>query len=416
MRRSLQKDWMFFRFALYGFLKNLRFYDPFILLIFRGSGLSFLEIGWLYTIRELTTNVFELPTGVFADAFGRRKSMVMAFTFYIISFGIFYAFGGFYLYAVAMVCFAFGEAFRSGTHKALILEHLKRNGMEAQKVAYYGRTRAFSQLGSALNALIAAALVFFSGQYRYMFLAAILPYALNLINLYTYPKALDGALTKVQRGTLVRHVHATFRAFVAIFKEPYAMRAILNSAGFTSFFKATKDYLQPILQTFALSLPFFVAFSDDKRTAIMVGVVFFLLYLTSSYSSRSAAAFARRFASVSQALNVTFLIGAGCLLVAGWANWQNLSLLSIFVFLGLHVLHNLRRPMNVANISDQIEHKVMASGLSIESQTATLLIALLAPVLGVLADQFGISVALASLGVLMALLALFSRVKDRAEI
>ena len=63
-----------------------------------------------------------------------------------------------------MILFAFGEAFRTGTHKALILEYLKLNDMQHLKVEYYGRTRSASQLGSALNALIAAALVFYSGQ------------------------------------------------------------------------------------------------------------------------------------------------------------------------------------------------------------------------------------------------------------
>ena len=169
------KDRMFPRFALYGFLKNLRFFDPFIILIFREAGLTFLQIGLLYAIRDVATNILEIPTGIFADAFGRRKSMLMAFGAYIISFLIFYEFTGFSIYALAMVLFAFGEAFRSGTHKALILEHLTLNNMGHLKVEYYGRTRAFSQFGSSINALIAATLVFYRGDYRTMFLAATIP-------------------------------------------------------------------------------------------------------------------------------------------------------------------------------------------------------------------------------------------------
>jgi len=170
------KDRMYPRFALYGFLKNLRFFDPFIILIFREVGLSYLQIGLLYAIRDVATNILEIPTGLFADAFGRRKSMLMAFGAYIVSFLIFYAFNEFGLYALAMILFAFGEAFRSGTHKALILEHLTLNDMQHLKVEFYGRTRAASQFGSSINAIIAAALVFYSGDYRTMFLAATIPY------------------------------------------------------------------------------------------------------------------------------------------------------------------------------------------------------------------------------------------------
>jgi len=42
---NLKNDKLFPRFSAYGFLKNLRFFDPFIILIFREAGLSFLDIG-----------------------------------------------------------------------------------------------------------------------------------------------------------------------------------------------------------------------------------------------------------------------------------------------------------------------------------------------------------------------------------
>ena len=76
---QITRDSMFYRFSLYGFLKNLRFFDPFILLIFRSYGLSFLQIGILYSVRDIATNLLELPTGLLADSFGRRRAMVSAF-------------------------------------------------------------------------------------------------------------------------------------------------------------------------------------------------------------------------------------------------------------------------------------------------------------------------------------------------
>jgi MFS family permease len=413
----IKKDSMFYRFALYGFLKNLRFFDPFIILFFRDGGLSFLQIGSLYSIRDLVTNLFEVPTGIFADAFGRRVSMIMAFLAYICSFVIFYSVSSFYLYAVAMVFFAFGEAFRSGTHKALILEYLEMNQMGNLKVAYYGRTRAASQLGSAVNSLIAAALVFYSGSYRIMFLASTIPYALDLVNLMTYPRALDGELVQLRdlesREAIFARVKATLKTFLAIFADRNATQAVLNSASFSAFFKATKDYLQPILNTFAFSLPLFVALEDTKRSAVTVGAVYFVIYLMTSYASRSAAQFSKRFKSVAQAINLTFLAGASSLLFAGMASWQNLTLLSILVFLGLYILQNLRKPMTVALISDQISNKVMASGLSAESQLTTIIMVALAPALGALADHFGVGAALAILGVGMALLSLLTKVKEK---
>ena len=189
---AYKKDKQFYRFALYGFLKNLRFFEPFLILFFRERGFSFLEIGALFSIREIATNILEIPTGVIADIYGRRKSMVFSMLSYIFSFLIFYFFPRFFIYAIAMVLFAMGEAFRTGTHKAMILEYLRINNMLDKKVEYYGGTRSWSQLGSAFNSLIAAALVFYSGSYKVVFIAAIIPYIANLVNLATYPKYLEG--------------------------------------------------------------------------------------------------------------------------------------------------------------------------------------------------------------------------------
>jgi MFS family permease len=403
---------MFPRFALYGFLKNLRFFDPFIVLIFLEAGLSYLQIGLLYSIRDVATNILEIPTGVFADAFGRRKSMLMAFGAYIISFLIFYAFTGFPIYALAMILFAFGEAFRSGTHKALILEHLNLNNMRHLKVEYYGRTRAFSQFGSSINALIAAGLVFTSGDYRTMFLAATIPYVLDFINLASYPRELDGEQTEFSRDTVSSQIRATLGTFGSMFTDRRALRAILNSSGFSGLFKASKDYLQPILESFALALPIFLLMEDKRRSALVIGLVYSVIYLFTSYASRSAAGFSNNFKSLGRAINLTFLAGGTLLFVAGLAAWINLTWFAILVFLLFYVLHNLRRPMNVSFISDRISHRVMASGLSVESQFTTLLSAIFAPVLGALADHFGVGPALAILAFGVVLLYLFVRVDE----
>ena len=410
----IKKDSMFYRFSAYGFLKNLRFFEPFIILIFRANGLSFLQIGLLYSIRDLTNNLMEIPTGILADSFGRRRAMVLAFTSYILSFFVFYLFEDFYVYALAMVFFGLGEAFRSGTHKALILEYLKHHNMLDLKVSYYGRTRGASQLGSAFNSLIAAGLLFYTGNYRMMFLAAIVPYILDLLNLATYPKFLDGEVLLFDKNTLWTQTKATLKDFKGIFTDRHAMRSILNSASFTALFKITKDYLQPILETFALALPILLFVSDVERSGMVIGVIYFFIYLLTSYASRNSDLVSQRFGNLASAINMTFLVGVGFLFIAGLATWLNFVIISILVFLGFYILQNLRKPMNVAYVSDQISQRVMASGLSIEAQFTTILVAIFAPILGALADTFGVGLALTILGAGTLLFYTFVRVQDRA--
>ncbi|WP_232618059.1 MFS transporter [Thermosipho africanus] len=101
----IKKDKQFRKFQMYGFLKNLRFFEPFLILFFISSGLSYLQIGILYSIKSIATNILEIPTGVIADLYGRKKSMLFSMISYIISFLIFYFSRSFYLYILAMIFF-----------------------------------------------------------------------------------------------------------------------------------------------------------------------------------------------------------------------------------------------------------------------------------------------------------------------
>jgi hypothetical protein len=80
-----------------------------------------------------------------------------------------------------------------------------------------------------------------------------------------------------------------------------------------------------------------------------------------------------------------------------------------------YLLHNVRRPMNVAFISDQISNRVMAAGLSAESHFTTIFLAILSPILGALADWFGVGTALACLGGGMLALGLLGQVNVDAH-
>lgn len=390
------KDTMFWKFRLYGFLKNLRFFDPFLILFLREMGLSFLEIGLLYSIREICTNILEIPTGVLADAFGRRKAMLASFSAYLASFALFYALPTFWAYAVAMILFAVGETFRSGTHKAMILEHLRQCGRECERVAYYGLTRAASQLGSAFAALIAGGLVLYTGSFRIVFLASMGPYVLGLILFLTYPKSLDGTRTSLPgawRARAVERLKLALRDSIAAFRQPGLLRGLLSSAGFDALFKSTKDYLQPILQAQALALPVFLALTGDQRVAILVGATYFVIYVGTSFASSRAGRVAERARSLSSAVNLTYAFGLAALALAGGFAWIGIPAVAIAGYLAVHVIQNLRRPMLVGYLSELLSHRTMATGLSVESQIRTLLMAGMAPLLGYMADRFGVGVA-----------------------
>jgi len=196
---------------------------------------------------------------------------------------------------------------------------------------------------------------------------------------------------------------ATLRLLVKLLKDPCTLRGLLSSASFDALFKSTKDYLQPIVQAHALALPLFLGFQGEQRTAVLVGGVYSLIYLATSFASSHAGLVQSRLRSSAAGINLTLGVGIGLLIVGGTAAWMRLDALAILAFVAVFVVQNLRRPMIVGYLADRMDHCAMASGLSVEAQLRTLFMSAMAPMVGWMADQLGVGAAIVviSLAVLL---------------
>ncbi|MCF8297613.1 MAG: MFS transporter [Saprospiraceae bacterium] len=401
MSQNFNKDLQYIKFCAYGFLKNLKFFEPFLILFFLEKGTTFFQIGILYTVREVTRNIFEIPAGFIADIFGRRRTMIFSFSLYIVSFLLFYIAKDYWILILAMILFSFGDAFRTGTHKAMIFEYLKMKSWENQKVHYYGHTRAWSQNGSAISSLLAALIIFYSGEYKYIFLFSIIPYILDLLLMISYPKELDGEMQKFDRKKLKEIFKKTIDEFKVSFKDAKVIKAIINTSVFSGYYRAVKDYLQPIVKTFALAIPVFLAFNDKQRSAIVIGIVYFIIYILSALTARNSGRFADKFRNIQKPLNLTLLIGFSISLISGIFYHYGFSLLAIVFYLGIYMIENLRKPVGIAYITDVLNKDILATALSVESQVKSLFAAAIAPLIGLFADLYGLGNSLVLVSVIM---------------
>jgi len=235
--------------------------------------------------------------------------MVMSFTVYLISFVIFFFSKSYFVFISAMCLYAIADAFRTGTHKAMIFEYLKIRGWSDSKVSYYGHTRSWSQFGSAISSLLAALLVFVSGNYEFAFLFSIIPYLIGLFLMISYPRALDGAIDRSRKAGQKQIFRKVFLEFISAFKSVTVINALANVSSFSAYFRAVKDYLQP--EWFRPSpYPYpFLGMDDEKRTAILIGLVYFVIYLLSSFAARNSGNVSKHFRTLASALNLMLIIG-----------------------------------------------------------------------------------------------------------
>lgn len=371
---------MLARFSLYGFLKNQRYYEPFLILFFLEKGLSFTQIGLLVAFRELWINLMEIPSGAIADLYGRRRCMSLSFVSYILAFLLFGLSQRYRHLFFPMFLFAAGEAFRTGTHKAMIFTWLRTRGRLDEKTVVYGYTRSWSKLGSALSVIIATLVVMVHDSYSSVFFYSAIPYLLGLLNFIGYPRELEGQpLETVGFRDVLRHLKEALRASLEV--KPLR-RLIVESMGFEGVFKAVGDYLQPVLKSMAIALPIFACQKETRRSALLVGTVYFLLYLASAYASRKAhrltAHAGGEEAGASLLWKTTFLIYLVMIPLLFFRFYP----LVLVGFIGLYLIQNLWRPILISRFDAHASETRGATVLSIESQAKSTSTMLIAPLLG----------------------------------
>lgn len=391
---------MLFQFSLYGFLKNQRYFEPFLILAFLDRGLSYTDIGFLIGFREVCINLLEVPTGAIADVVGRRKSMIFSFASYIGAFALFGISVHLWFLFVAMFFFSMGEAFRTGTHKAMIFDWLSHEGRAGEKTGVYGFTRSWSKIGSAVSVVIATAFVFVLQDYQLIFFLSIIPYVINIVNFLYYPAYLDGPM---QSDHSVKQIMIhLFDGLKSAFRNRLVRRLCVESMGFEGTYKVTEDYLQPVIKSFALAVPLFLGMASVQRTALLVGLVYFVLYLLSSVASRHASWFEMHAGSEKNAAKRLWLLYLVVFLgmTVGFFFGNGIVSVAVTGFVILALLQNFWRPMLISRFATAAPADQMATMLSVESQGKSLFAALLAPIMGMAVDSMSASLQFLPVGVL----------------
>jgi hypothetical protein len=235
----------------------------------------------------------------------------------------------------------------------------------------------------------------------------------------SYPKSLDFSVedTKLPPEHPVqiqwkKQFLRSSRGLADLFRSKSLRKGIINFSLFDGIFKSIKDYLQPIIEQMALALPVLLSLDGDQRSALLIGIVYTILFLMTSFASRSAGKLKERVQQTERGLNVLFSIGAFLIIATAAAYLFDQHIIAIITFIIYYMIQNLRRPLAVEYISDRVKGSVMATGLSGESQLKAAVTALSAPVFGFFVDRRGLGEAMLGFGVLLLIFSLVYTLKS----
>jgi hypothetical protein len=290
---------------------------------------------------------------------------------------------------LAMLFLAVGDAFRTGTHKAMIFTWLRINDRSDERTQVYGYTRSWSKIGSAVSAIAAAIFVLLANSYTLVFFFAVVPYALNLVNFLGYPEELEGERSESSPSPreVMRHMN---RALSDSLRRSGLRRLMFESMGFEGVFHAVKDYLQPVVALAAVAAASRYSFSEDlsevQQSALLVGPVYLVLHLLSSVASRNVHRIVDRVGSEENTSHWMWGASIAVFALLFVAGLVGVSAALIVTFMVLFVLQDAWRPVLISRFD---EHSTEAQGaiiLSIESQSRRFATMLLAPVIGLAID------------------------------
>lgn len=113
---------------IYNFLLQLNITSAIWVLYLGFKGMSLIEIGLLESIYHMTGVIFELPTGVIADIYGKKFSIVVGRILSIISCVLMITSNSFWGFGISFILSAASMNLNSGAGEALIYDSLKELG------------------------------------------------------------------------------------------------------------------------------------------------------------------------------------------------------------------------------------------------------------------------------------------------
>ena len=184
---------------------------PIIVLFFESKGLSLTQIMILQGTYSLFVALFEIPSGFFADIYGRKNSLVIGSIFLFLGYVIFSFFSGFNEFLFAEILLGIGGSLISGADSAILYDTLLEIKEEDKYTKIEGRTYAIGNFSEGIAGVLGGFLAMTSInmpvyiQTIVMFLS--IPIAMTLVepkSSYKLAKSFNSIITVV-KDTFIYH-------------------------------------------------------------------------------------------------------------------------------------------------------------------------------------------------------------------
>jgi MFS family permease len=365
---------------LYMILYSLMFFTPIIVLFYQDNGLSLIQIMILQSIASVLFVVLEVPSGYFADIFGRKKALMLTGVFASIAMFTFAIGTNFYHFIFAVILWATAGVFISGADTAFVYDTLKDLKREVEYKKIWGNVVFYYAIGVSLASIIGGLLG--KLDFRYPFFAMI-PFMLLLIPLalsFKEPQRHKAIFTKNYLFDLLGILK------ISILKNKKLRWLLAYSAIIVGFINIAYFLYQPYFKLSGLNIIYF-------------GIVFAGFNIVVAISAKYAHLLEEKIGQKYSLFLLFFLTGTSFILMS------NFIYLFSFAFA---LLIQFVKGFSSVVISDYVhqltDSSIRATVLSVKSLVEKMFFAIITPFVGWVADVYSLVQALSLSGLLVLIL------------
>jgi MFS family permease len=193
----------------FNFFTDFKLYAPIAIIYFVTVTHSYALGASIFSITYIVSALFDVPTGMFADRIGRKKTVVLGAASAVV-YAIFYAIGtNFWLLAVGAFFEGCSRALYSGNNNALIHNMLSDEGMEHDYHLYLGKLSSMFQIALAVSGLLGALIANWS--FPLIMWLSVFPQLLCLLISF---QITDRQMKDENVDTLIPSLQEGFRTFI----------------------------------------------------------------------------------------------------------------------------------------------------------------------------------------------------------
>jgi MFS family permease len=127
---------------------------PFFVIYAQKCGLSYFDILITQVIFAVTVVLLDLPLGILADLYGRKRLMIISQIFFCCALSFFVFWPVFWGFLLGEICYAISFSSRTGVDTSLLFESTKNLGREDSYCEEEGKYQSYGRYSEALSGIL----------------------------------------------------------------------------------------------------------------------------------------------------------------------------------------------------------------------------------------------------------------------